>query len=524
MYYIGAFNFMYIYTILSYSIAVFIMERFPANEKAIFFVGVILALASFLGLFLNGIWIYFQKTFSSKILILIATGGIFISVGIFLLSQFIFPILAIPAFTLLAACFYIWSYDLYDITMTTIILNRAKDNEQTTQFSEKKIAESIGMLMGIITGGLLMIFGSSTAQFFLFVFLVFLFLYFRTHFENEKDDIELVFSKESGVEWKKVLKSISKPEAVQSHMKTASQNLQKKVLHVSKAVSQEIEKEIKNIPDTAVESITHASKKTKTLLNQARILVIDILAKENEIQRKTIPKHNFHIKEIFSEIGSSFMILGNAFSFSTRYAFFLAAVMIMFFSFWDTMAVTYQPIFLQRFHETLGVFTVFIMPLFILPIFLLQVPFARLSQKLGTHIMILMGLGISAISLVLLGTLESLWGGSITMLLLAGMGNSIGYTAAFSSSQVHFSQEIKYYFYSIDQPENNGRIAATLRLALNIGNIVGQLFGGVIFALLGFLLGFLSLGMILLFVFLMSLLFVGRLKTPLKQRKDASFL
>jgi MFS family permease len=249
-------------------------------------------------------------------------------------------------------------------------------------------------------------------------------------------------------------------------------------------------------------------------LNEARLLLLDILAKENELQRTNVQKHDFHMKEILSEITKSFTLLSNSFSFSTRYAFFLAAIMVMFFSFWDTMAITYQPIFLKQFEGTLGIFSVMVMPIFILPVFILQIPFGKLADKWGSHVMILIGLFISGLSLVLLGTLDVLWGGSITMLIISGMGNSIGYAAAFSASQVKLTQELSYYVTITKKKIENSALAATLRLALNIGNIFGQLFGGLIFSLLGFYTGFFMIGICLFLLFFISLIFIKNLAIP----------
>jgi hypothetical protein len=264
MYYIGAFNFMYVYTILAYSFAVFIVERFPENPNAIFFVGVILALSNFTGLFINGVWLYLQKTVPPKKLILISVFGIITSVLIFLGSQLFFPILALPAFTILASFCYIWSFDLYDITMTTLILNKTKKENQSASFSQKKISESMGMLFGIITGGALLFFGSIVSQFFLLVFLVGLFLYFKLKFNNEDDsNILLSFSDDSKTQWKDVLKNLHHTDKVKEKIINASENMQKKVIHISKAVSNTIYKEVKNIPSTSSESLKKVSAKNK---------------------------------------------------------------------------------------------------------------------------------------------------------------------------------------------------------------------------------------------------------------------
>ncbi|HIQ56570.1 TPA: hypothetical protein EYG96_00835, partial [Candidatus Gracilibacteria bacterium] len=120
MYYLGAFVFMFVYTVMSYSIALFILEKFPENENAIFLVGIILAIANIIGLFLNGIWLYMQKTVKPKTLLLISIVGLLLSVFIFLGGTLFFGSLNAPAYVILAVFIYVWAFDISDITMTTI--------------------------------------------------------------------------------------------------------------------------------------------------------------------------------------------------------------------------------------------------------------------------------------------------------------------------------------------------------------------------------------------------------------------
>ncbi len=530
MYYLGAFIFMFVYTVMSYSIALFIIGKFPNNENAIFLVGIILAIANIIGLFLNGIWLYMQKTLKSKTLLLISIAGLLLSVFIFFGGSFFFNSLNAPAFVILAVFIYVWAFDISDITMTTIILNNSTKETEGAEFSQKKIAESIGMLAGIVVGGLLLLFGTATTQFFLGVFLVGIFIYFKQNFENQKDkDVILEFSDKNGIDWKEILKEIGNPEKIKKKLQISIEEnqennnktnikdineIKKKTLEISNKVSSKIKDELKDLSKSGSKSAKKIAKTSGRFLNEARLLLLDILAKDNEVKRVVVPKHDFHIKEILTEISSSFSVLGKAFSLNTRYAFFWSCVMVMFFSFWDTMAITYQPLFLERFRESLDFWVAFIMPIFILPVFILQMPFGKLADKWGTHIMMMIGLFISAISLMIMGSLDAIFGGSITVLILAGVFNSIGYTAAFSASQVHFSGEVRYYLEKNKLKIKNSLLAASLRLSLNIGNIFGQLFGGLIFSLLGFLTGFFLLGLFLLILFIATLFFIKHLKIP----------
>ncbi len=516
MYYVGAMNFMFVYTILAYSIAIFLTERFPDNENAIFMVGLILGLAAFFSLFVDSIWSYAQKTVHPRKLLLGAIIGLFITVGIFLGANIPFTSpLAWPLFTIIAAFSYGWSFNLYDVTMTTVVLNSSKKTELAQEMSQKKVAEALGMLFGMVVGGLLLYFGSAVAQVFLMLFLTMIFFFFKAHFEKEEDEVALTFSEKSGVEWKKIFQSLSQPETVKKYLEVKnekksenssseiSEELKKKVSYLSQAVS----KEVAHMPDHLHET----SRKGKKVLEEARLMLLDLLAKEDEVVRTAVPKRNFHIKDVLSEIGHSFHMFGEIFTSSSRFALWWVAIVVMFFSFWDTMAITFQPIFLESFRDDLGIFTGMILPLFILPIFFLQMPLAKMSDKYGAHIMVPAGVALSAISLLVMGSLESVFNGSILVLILAGMGNAVGYAAAFSPAQAKFVAEMRYHLIANAIIPKNEEISAVLRLLLNIGNIFGQILGGFLFAFIGFYSGFLLFGVILTLLMILSLVFYKKL-------------
>lgn len=509
MYHVGVFYFAACYAIFTYSIVMFLLEYFPNNPKAIFFIGILLVIASISGMFINGIWQYLQKVLSPKTLMSLAISGLMIGVSIFLLGKIYPTWFASGALLVFAVCCYMWVYDLAEITLTTLILKRSSPDGQGREFAQKKIAQSIGMLTGVIIGGILSLMSSFLAQVFLLCLLFTSFFFFRYHFENDEDDFAISFA--SSTDWKDVLLSLSKPDIVKEKIKGSTENLQKKVIALSENVSHKITNEVSSViqnPSIAMEAVQEVQHKTASILNEARLILLDLLAEENEIKRESVPKRNFYLKEIFSDMGNSFSLISKSFSFSARYILFLSCLMVIFFSFWDTMAITYQPIFLQHFKESLGFFTAFILFLFILPIFLLQYPFAILAEKFGDTTILMLGLFISGFSLIMLGLLESVWGNSITVLILSGLGNSIGYAAAFASAQSTFIAQLRWNLQQSSTAFDDGAIAATLQLALNIGNIFGQLFGGVIFALLGFYLGFLLIGVFLMALFFISLFFV----------------
>ncbi len=510
MYYLAAMNFMFVYTILAYSIAVFLQERFPDNENAIFVIGAILGAAAFFAIFVDVFWSYLQKVKASRLLFIWAVFGLMFTVCIFLFSQVefgLFQPLRWAAFTVVAAFTYGWSYDLYEVTMVTYILRRSKKEEFATNLSQKKVFEAIGMLGGLIVGGVVIALGSQIAQVFLLFFLFGLFLFVKHHFDRMEDDVALKFSENTIVKWKDVFQIIAHPDKIATAVSEADESVKKQVLQLSNDTADKI----KLLPESA-------KSKAEKLLEEAQKSLIDILLREKEMEHEGKEKPKFHFSDMGKEGGTLLRDFFHIFSSGTPFAIFWAMFIVMFFSFWDTMAITFQPIFLARFADQIpGGFGRFLggvlMGLFILPIFVLQVPFAKLADRLGRWVMMLSGITVSGMSLLMLGLIDSVFGGSIWVVLIAGMLNSSGYAAAFSPAQAMFiAEHQRYIFLKTGKVLDNDAGAAPLRLVLNIGNIFGQFGGGLIFASsLGFSGGFLMFGILLVTVSIFSLPFLGKI-------------
>lgn len=503
MYYVGAMNFMFVYTILGYSISIFLMERFPEYPNAIFLVGLILGMASVFGIFIDAFFSYLQKLFQPRKLLLTAIIGLIITVSIFFASHYV-AILQWSLFTVMAAFFYGWSYDLYEVTMSTVIFDRSKKEEYAQSISEKKVAEALGMLLGIIMSGGTLYFGSEVAQVFLLIFLTVIFFFFKSHFDQEADNIALKFSEKSGIPWREIFSSLANPEFVKEKLHSAEEGLKEQILALSYATAEEM----KHLPQTA----QNFSKASKSVLESARLTLIDILAKEDEIIRERVPESPFHAKEMIHEVQGAFRAFFQIFQSGTSFALVWVTVIIIFFSFWDTMAVTFQPLFFQTFQGEFGFLSSFFMLFFVLPVFVFQLPFAHLADKYGRHLLIVIGIFLSSVSLLFLGLSDTLFERNIWVILLAGVGNALGYAAAFSPAQAKFADALEQSAKAKGQILKSSEMAAPLRITLNIGNILGQIAGGLIFSFLGFFSGFFMFGVLLLAVSVLSLLFYSKIK------------
>jgi len=494
MTYATAAFFSFSFSILAASIAVFLQDRFSNNENAIFLVGLVLGFASVGALFVDSFWAYLQKIRRPRFLLFLALGGLLITVTIFLFSG-VFPMLGWTAFTILAALLYGWSYDLYDVTILTTILRRGSAEHYAQNISQKKFAEAVGTVFGLMVSGFLIFFGSTFAQIVLLALLTGVFIFVARHFDRDEDDlVPLTFSQKSAVEWKNVFFVLSHPTEIERILKNAGGNLRSEILQLSR----ETEAAIKKLPE-------NAKKAAEEIKESARKRLIEILAKENEIVRSEFKEPEFHFGEMIRE--SKIMILEffEIFRQKGKLLLLWAAVVVVFFSFWDTMAITFQPLFLQRVaanSEFLRAFSGVVMASFLVPVLLFQMPFAALADRIGRAKFVVLGIFVSGVSLLFLGSAESLW-----VIFLSGLGNSLGYALAFVPAQAMLAHEIEGMQKGEVAKEKS---AGMLRVALNIGNILGQLAGGLVFAAVGFSAGFFAFGILLLLFFIVSLVLLLR--------------
>lgn len=446
-------------------------------------------MASFFAIFIDTFWVYLQKIRPPKTLLLYALAGLIITVSIFLFSHDFFIL------TLVAALLYGWSFDLYDITLLTIILKRGKRGNYAQNISQKKLSEAIGMTFGLIFSGFLLYFGSGFTQIILLVILISIFVFALHHFDREEDShIGLQFSQESLVNWKGVFSVLAHSSKIQKMLISAGTSVKKEVL----LLSQETEKAIRNLP-------SGTKKKAEEILEASRKKLIEILAKENEIVKEKFPQPEFSFHDMWQSSLSIFHdFLGIFQKRGAKPLIIWVATAVIFFSFWDTMAATFQPVFIQKITgdiPSLREFSGVLLACFLLPILFFQVPFARLADKWGRENFVFLGVLVSGISLLFLGASSNVW-----MIIGAGMANSVGYALAFSPAQAMLVSEIEKTQKVIQKEHSSGM----LRVALNIGNISGQLGGGILFASLGFLMGFFIFGIFLCLFSIFSFIFLMR--------------
>lgn len=335
-------------------------------------------------------------------------------------------------------------------------------------------------------------------------------IFFAKHFDKKEDAQEkLEFSPHALMDWKGVFQSLNQKEKVNEMVK----NLPDETKDSINKLAQETEDALKALPNQTTEVLKEAKKQ-----------LVDILSKKGEIViKKPEQKESFSFKTMTKEVSSDF---SNFFRvFTPKYfcmPLFWVIVCTMLFSFWDTMVVTYQPLFLKEFAKDKPVINMLsgvLMILFISPVFALQIPFSKMADKIGRHKMILSGLLMSGVSVVMISTTTS-----IPVLIVCGMLGGAGYAAAFSPAQAMFLAE---YNKSQGLAENadSEKGAGALRLVLNMGNIFGQILGGTVFSAFGFRGGFFVFGAIFLIIGIFSLVFYVKIRPRLKKEdSEAQFV
>ena len=494
--YLTATFFVFVFTLLATSIATFLIEKLPNASNPIFYVGVLLGLASFFALFVDTVWSSLQDKFSSRTLMFAALIGVIVTVCIFLLTQQLF------VFALLAAFLYGWSYDLYDVTMLTTILRNGDPEKSAQNISQKRVAEVLGMISGLLLSGPLLYFGSEVAQMILIALLATVLIFVKNHFDKAEDaQVALRFADEASVDWKEVFFYIADPHKLSGLLTDVGSNVRDQVV----ALSHKTSARLKALPGTA-------GVQTTEILKNAKIELVDILQKEHHIisrgqVKQPQQKSKVSIRETWHEVMETFRDFFALFRSpqGAERLLMWGAMVIIFFSFWDTMAITFQPLLVRDFFNEgwLKVLSGFILALFVLPILVFQIPISKGADRIGHRLFVMIGLAISGVSLFFLATAvltETIW-----MLILAGMGNSIGYAFAFAPAQAYFTSTIKKARANITDAQSAG----TLRIALNVGNIAGQILGGTILAVLDFSFAFYFFSGVLIAFALFSVLRFG---------------
>lgn len=207
------------------------------------------------------------------------------------------------------------------------------------------------------------------------------------------------------------------------------------------------------------------------------------------------------------EFKSFYEVLGQA-PFNAK--LLVMSLIVIFFGFWDTFVVTFLIDFLDKIiakNDNIllqtRLFTGYVfIAILAIPAFGAQIPLIGLSKKVGNFFVIFFGVLLSGISMFFFGVFDGFF-----IVLLLGIGNSIGYAAAMPLAQGEFSDSYNQAYAEkrkLTEIDSNAS-SAPLKMILNLANVIGVLLGGFLIAIVGFDGTFFVLGAILIVLFGVSI-------------------
>lgn len=334
--------------------------------------------------------------------------------------------------------------ELSDVTSLSYIMNNADPSEYADLLSRNNIFSGLGALTGLIISGVILSFdlfiAVSILVFFIAIFIVFIVIYF----DNSKMAINF------NIQDIRKLKIISPRETIESVKQYA-------ISQVQKADFKEVAKGMKFIFLKPMQFHTEMNWK-------------EIVATTKE------------------DIKSFYEVLALA---PLNKRLIVMSLIVVFFGFWDTFVITFLISFLDKiisnndnFILQTRLFTGYMfIAILAIPAFGAQIPLIGLSKKVGTFFVIFSGVLLSGISMIFFGVFNGFF-----IILLLGIGNSIGYAAAMPLAQGEFSDSYNRVYAEkrkLTEIDSNAS-AAPLKMMLNLSNVVGLVFGGLVIATVGF--------------------------------------
>ncbi|MDD5197533.1 MAG: MFS transporter [Candidatus Gracilibacteria bacterium] len=358
--------------------------------------------------------------------------------------------------------------ELSDVTSLSYIMNNADPSEYADLLSRNNIFSGLGALAGLVLSGVILSFNLFVAVsilvFFIAIFIVFIVIYF----DNSKMAINI------NINDIRKLKIISPKETIESVKQYAISQVQKT-------------------------DFMKVARGMKFIFLKPMQFHLKIDWKEIATTTKEDLKSFYEVLFIVP-LNKRLMIM---------------SLVVIFFGFWDTFVITFLVDFLNKIitnNDNLllqtRLFTGYIfIALLAIPAFGAQIPLIGLSKKIGTFFVIFSGVLLSGISMFLFGVFDGFF-----VILLLGIGNSIGYAAAMPLAQGEFSDSYNQVYAEkrhLTEIDSNAS-AAPLKMILNLANVVGLIVGGILVATVGFNGTFFVLGILLMTLFGMSIVNKGK--------------
>lgn len=479
-----------VYTTMNVSIVIFLAEQFHSY----FLAGLALAIGNFCSLFFDIPFNYLQKVFAARTLFLASILGVLISISLFIfLLLFVDLALIRIVLLFLSTIVFSVSYDLYNITVTSYVMSESSPSQYGQNLAYKQLAQGMGLIGGLIISAILIFVANSvqyaaksvgatidhtpflaaTSLVMLFLFCLLLGLFLFAYVVFDKENVEISFK-----------------NTLEEFPSNFSAGFRKGAIKVIDVMENNLEKIKQNLEP-----------------NQIYL--------ENTKQKK-----NLVWKEILSEIQTNLKSIVAIFTAENKnYSLIWGTIVMTIFSFWDTFLATFQPAFMNQIMQAQTASAWSIVPgnlvylLLLLPVFVLLTPFAKWGDKYGRDYFVLGGLFLTAFSCLLMGLVNLQ---EFTLILIAGWGISIGYTAGMSCVKASFANKFNEYIavYKGSNTIDTNASAGPMMMVENFGNIIGPLLGGAIISIMSFQAFFVLFALFVGLVAVLSLVYFKKITAP----------
>ncbi len=447
--------------------------------SCVFFFGFIVWSPLLVWLFLGigNIWSMFidvplgniQRHIPSKIMLMIASGFMFLAVVLFLylmitsanlnfkLSGGIIEITRVFLSTglnfillLFAGILYGTVKETYEITTISYLLNHNDPSEYDNALSKNNIALGIWSVSGVILSIAILSLKTESVQLMLFV-LMFLIVCVSVFIFNYFDNSSETF-------WLSSVKNLH-------------------VVEKAKSVEKWARTFIKNTIST--KDFTEVKDKMDYIIMKPKELTKDIDWKD--LYEKTKIEYKMIYKLVFEKTSFVPILLWSTGG-------------ILLFGCWDTIVTTFFITFLDEALDGSGVQNIIrsgfiLIGLLAVPAYSLQLFWIKQAEKRSKYTIITMGIFLSAgalFGLAIFGAMGGLVG--LILVVLLGMTNSTGYAASYPMSQSIFADEYNKSFARVTGSNiiNADASAAPLKILNNFANAVGLIFWGALISAFGF--------------------------------------
>lgn len=352
-------------------------------------------------------------------------------------------------FLLIVAAFcYGFTKEVNDITTLSYVLNNAHPSQYKTIFAKNNIFFGAGSFLGLFTAGMILTFSPKLIILHIFFILCMIFFVMYVFFDNSKKVIDV-------------------------------NTIEKFYLHKSDFTFQKAKWEISKIVDKV--DIKETLKNTKYII----------------LKPSTLLNTGISLREIVTKTGQSFRDILDTlrFSLDSHLIVYWAFIMLLTFGFWDTFASTFLIDFLD---EVKPGWSFVLLGIIAVPAFWLQDMFWKLSDKVGSFKLSLVGLALSSSSLIVMAFFAG--DKNLFFVLFLALINSVGYAICMSLSVANFLESYNVAYADrkwLTQIDANAS-AAPMKILQNLANVVGLCLGWLILWFAGFAWFFFVFGLFIL--------------------------